>query len=189
MFFSCFLCTFFFFFTSCLLYINTQGKKKAILSSSWLHKSVFFLPASRNLTDNIFYVKQQEHLLCMPNPLQTALTPPWRGAQPWLIQAIFQAAFCKHLLALSLEYFSQSNVSQQSQNRSHNGTGNCLIAKLISQRTSEGNIQITFGRLLRLFLIPGAFYCFGSNRPATYSTSVQMNKPQEEISTEKNLSS
>lgn len=121
----------------------------------------------------------------MPNPLQTALAPPWRGAQPWLIQAIFQAAFYKHLLALSLEYFSQSNVSQQSQNRSHNGTGNCLIAKLISQRRSEGNIQITFGRLLRLFLIPGAFDCFGGNCPATYSTSVQMNKPREEISSEK----
>lgn len=121
----------------------------------------------------------------MPNPLQTALAPPWRGVQPWLIQAIFQAAFYKHLLALSLEYFSQSNVSQQSQNRSHNGTGNCLIAKLISQRRSEGNIQITFGRLLRLFLIPGAFYCFGGNCPATYSTSVQMNKPREEISSEK----
>lgn len=121
----------------------------------------------------------------MPNPLQTALAPPWRGVQPWLIQAIFQAAFYKHLLALSLEYFSQSNVSQQSQNRSHNGTGNCLIAKLISQRRSEGNIQITFGRLLRLFLIPGAFDCFGGNCPATYNTSVQMNKPREEISSEK----
>lgn len=70
-------------------------EKKARLSSSQLHKCVFSLPASRSLTDNTLYVKQQEHLLCMP----TCCRQPCLlcSVQAGLRRAVSPALFCMHL--------------------------------------------------------------------------------------------
>lgn len=114
----------------CFIWIH-EKKKTARLPSSWLHKCVFSLPASRSLTDNTFYVKQQEHLLCMPTCCR----------QPCLLcRAVCRQGWGGQFFQPCFACIFQPNVPQQSQIKYHNGTRKCLLAKLIFQRTSDGNI-------------------------------------------------
>lgn len=93
------------------------------------HRDVFSSSLLAGISQITYSVlNSREHLVHTQRLLRTGLAPPWRGAQARLGGAIFQAVVCKHLSVLSFEYFSQSNASQKSRNKYHNGTGNSLTA-------------------------------------------------------------
>lgn len=149
------------------------------------HRDVFSSSLLAGISQITYSVlNSREHLVHTQRPLRTGLAPPWRGAQARLGGRFFRLWFASIFQCCPL------NTSANLMHLRKAETNTIMALEILWQQTHlSRNLQRKFSnylwKILQLFLIPGAFYYCDGNHLATYSTSVQMNKTQEEISTKK----